>query len=141
MKNCANCIHFGTLKGHAGVELGHLCLAPVTTEPPKDGVTQAKNPFVYEATAEGCCEMWTPELPEQPRPPLSDEFKMAQEYARSHFGSATAFRVGIAFAALGYPMPTLPSLPYPHDSKLAIHFEKGYKQHAINERLRQATEA
>lgn len=60
MKNCSNCIHFGTRKGRAGSELGHVCLAPVTSEPPKDGVTRAKNPFVYEATAEGCCEMHTP---------------------------------------------------------------------------------
>jgi hypothetical protein len=60
MNTCQTCIHFGTRKGHAGVELGHLCLAPVTSQPPKDGVTRAKNPFVYEATAEGCCEMHTP---------------------------------------------------------------------------------
>ncbi len=56
---CASCIHFGTLKGRAGVTLGHICMAPITTEPPKDGVTRAKNPFVYEAEADGCCEMWT----------------------------------------------------------------------------------
>jgi hypothetical protein len=61
MTTCQTCIHFGTLKGRAGVELGHVCLAPVTSQPPKDGVTRAKNPFVYEATAEGCCELYTPE--------------------------------------------------------------------------------
>lgn len=59
MNTCANCIHFGTLKGRAGVTLGHVCMAPVTTEPPKDGVKRAKNPFVYEAEVDGCCEMWT----------------------------------------------------------------------------------
>jgi len=129
---CSSCIHFGTLKGRDGDELGHVCLAPITTEPPKDGVTRAKNTFVYEASADGCCEMWTDELP---IPAASDEFKMAQEYARSKYGSATAFRVGIAFSALGYSMPPKSSLPYPNLSKMAIHFEKGYAQHAINERL------
>ena len=59
MNTCQICIHFGTLKGRAGVELGHVCLAPVTSQPPKDGVTRSKNPFVYEATAERCCEMHT----------------------------------------------------------------------------------
>jgi hypothetical protein len=59
MNTCSNCIHFGTLKGRAGVTLGHVCLAPITTEPPKDGVTRAKNPFVYEAEVDGLCEMWT----------------------------------------------------------------------------------
>jgi hypothetical protein len=60
MNTCANCIHFGTLKGRAGVTLGHVCLAPVTTEPPKDGETRAKNAFVYEAEIDGLCELWTP---------------------------------------------------------------------------------
>lgn len=57
---CTSCIHLGTLKGRAGVTLSHLCLAPITTSPPKDGVTRAKNPFVYEAYANGCCELHTP---------------------------------------------------------------------------------
>jgi len=60
MNTCAKCIHFGTLKGHAGVVLGHVCLAPITTEPPKDGETRAKNAFVYEAEVDGFCELWTP---------------------------------------------------------------------------------
>jgi hypothetical protein len=47
------------LKGRAGVCKGHVCLAPITTEPPKDGETRVKFPFVYEAEVNGSCELWT----------------------------------------------------------------------------------
>ena len=62
MKTCANCIHMGLLKGRAGVTLGHLCLAPITTEPPKDGETCAKNAFAYKTEVDGLCELWTPKV-------------------------------------------------------------------------------
>jgi hypothetical protein len=44
---------------HEIVRLAAPGWQPIETAP-KDGVTRAKNPFVYEATAEGCCEMHTP---------------------------------------------------------------------------------
>ena len=59
MNLCHTCIHFGMLKGRAGVCKGHVCLAPITTEPPKDGETRVKFPFVYEAEVNGSCELWT----------------------------------------------------------------------------------
>jgi hypothetical protein len=59
-KICKNCIHFGTMKDIQGLFLGHICMAPITTEPPKDGETRTKNPFVYAAREHGSCELWTP---------------------------------------------------------------------------------
>jgi hypothetical protein len=58
-KQCHNCIHLGLLKGRAGVCKGHVCLAPITTELPKNSETRAKSPFVYETEVDGICELWT----------------------------------------------------------------------------------
>ena len=58
MNTCATCIHLGLLKGRAGVCKGHVCLAPITTNPPKDGETLAEFPFVYETEVDGLCEMY-----------------------------------------------------------------------------------
>ena len=63
---CYNCIHLGLLKGRAGVVKGHVCLAPITTEPPKDGETRSKFPFVYEAEIDGLCELWTKNKKREP---------------------------------------------------------------------------
>jgi hypothetical protein len=57
---CASCIHFGELRGVRGIVRSTVCLAPITTEPPPDGTTVAKHRFVYEASAHGECELWTP---------------------------------------------------------------------------------
>jgi hypothetical protein len=40
-----------------------VCLAPITTEPPKDGMTKTKNAFVYIASPNGICELWTGDEP------------------------------------------------------------------------------
>lgn len=58
-KSCSSCIHFGKLLPAKT----SLCLAPITTEPPINGVTKAKNRFVYKTTVNGICELWTPENP------------------------------------------------------------------------------
>ena len=58
-KQCHNCIHLGLLRGRAGVVKGHVCLAPITTESPKDGETRAKFPFVYETEVDSSCELFT----------------------------------------------------------------------------------
>jgi len=59
MHTCSTCLHFGILKGRDGVCLGHVFMAPITTEPPPDGVTRAEHPFVYQADVDGTCELWT----------------------------------------------------------------------------------
>lgn len=56
---CGTCIHFGELKGVRGVVKQTVCLAPITTDPPPNGVTPAAHRFVYETTANGECELWT----------------------------------------------------------------------------------
>jgi len=60
MTTCANCIHLGLIKGRAGVCKGHICMAPITSDPPKDGETRAEHPFVYLTEVDDLCEMWTP---------------------------------------------------------------------------------
>lgn len=58
-ERCANCIHFGQVKGYRGVVRQYVCLAPITTEPPANGVTAAKNRFVYKTSPSSVCELWT----------------------------------------------------------------------------------
>ncbi len=57
--NCSSCIHFGELKSFGGKVKQTVCLAPITTEPPPNGVTAAKYRFVYETHPNGECELWT----------------------------------------------------------------------------------
>lgn len=59
VRRCANCIHFGELRGIRGTTVNQVCLAPVTTEPPPDGTTAAKNRFVHVTSAGGECELHT----------------------------------------------------------------------------------
>lgn len=72
VRRCGNCIHFGELKGIRGTVVNQVCLAPVTSEPPPNGVTAAKYRFVYVTSSNGDCELYTPnsqllkpELPQQ----------------------------------------------------------------------------
>lgn len=57
MKTCATCIHLGELK-HTGED---ICLAAITTEPPVNGTTRTKYPFVYKTQKTSTCEMHTEE--------------------------------------------------------------------------------
>lgn len=56
---CSTCAHFGELLPHKIP----LCLAPITTKPTVNAVTKAEYRFVYTATPDGICELWTPENP------------------------------------------------------------------------------
>jgi len=58
-QECRTCIHFGQLKGIRGKEINTVCLAPITTEPPPNGVTPAKNRFVYITSPGSICELYT----------------------------------------------------------------------------------
>lgn len=60
LPTCATCIHLGELRSKKKEKNSPICLAPITTEPPKDGETKAKNGFVYRTTPNSSCEMHTP---------------------------------------------------------------------------------
>lgn len=67
VRRCGNCIHFGELKGIRGTVVNQVCLAPVTTEPPPNGVTAAKYRFVYVTSVNGECELHTPNVADETR--------------------------------------------------------------------------
>jgi len=50
VSKCETCKQFGQLKGVRGIVRGTVCLAPCD-----EGYR-----FVYEASPNGCCELWTP---------------------------------------------------------------------------------
>jgi len=59
-RHCDSCIHLGELKGIRGTVINHVCLAPVTSEPPPNGMTAAKHRFVYVTSLNEGCELHTP---------------------------------------------------------------------------------
>jgi hypothetical protein len=60
------------------------------------------------------------------------DLEAAKEYARSEFGSATAFRVGISAAKLGMESKNL----YPSDSRCYRLFNDGFEYwHKQNDKI------